>query len=75
MAKNYISLQHTYYHINIQHIITGADVINPNMDFSWTECLYVDGNEIKCIVLRRFDIRVSVHHDIIYENDQQDATV
>jgi hypothetical protein len=22
-----------------------------------------------------FDIHVSVHHDIIYENDQQDATV
>jgi len=25
--------------------------------------------------LQIFDIRGSVHHDIIYENDQQDATV
>jgi hypothetical protein len=74
MAKNYISLQHTYYHV-IQNIITGADVIDPNMDFSWTECLYVDGSEIKCAVLKRFDIHVSVHRDVIYENDQQDATV
>ena len=53
MAKNCTSLLHTYYHINIQHIIRGADVINPNMDFSWTECLYADGIEIKCAVLRR----------------------
>jgi len=26
-------------------------------------------------VLYTFDIRGSVHHDIIYENDQQDTTV
>jgi len=25
--------------------------------------------------LREFDIHGSVHHDMIYENDQQDATV
>jgi hypothetical protein len=52
-TKNCTSLLHTYYNINIQHIITDADVINPNMDFTWTECLYVGGNEIKWEVLRR----------------------
>jgi len=25
--------------------------------------------------IRKLDIRGSVHHDTIYENDQQDATV
>jgi len=29
----------------------------------------------KCRLLYRVDIHVSVHHDLIYENDQQDATV
>jgi hypothetical protein len=27
------------------------------------------------VILMKFNIHVSVHHDIIYENDQQDATV
>jgi len=26
-------------------------------------------------LMHKFDIQVSVHHDIIYENDQQDATM
>jgi len=26
-------------------------------------------------VISKLDIHISVHHDIIYENDQQDATV
>ena len=47
ITKNCTSLLHTYYHINIQHIIPGADVINPNMDLSRMECLYINGNEIK----------------------------
>jgi len=27
------------------------------------------------VPIQQFDIHGSVHHDIIYENDQQDATV
>ena len=30
---------------------------------------------VKYNLLRKLDIHVSVHHDIIYENDQQGATV
>jgi hypothetical protein len=42
--------------------------------------IYFDkwGNDILFILISyvgKLDINVSVYHDIIYENDQQDATV
>jgi len=37
--------------------------------------IHVAGNNVTYLLLHKLDTHVSVHHDIIYGNEQQDATV